>query len=204
MSEQKVEIFRNRREEFWKAICHVVESGESGAEWDGNPVRVQHGPFGITLDVHAEVAGYSSGVITRFRAAYINRDGFRFRVYRQDLLTTIGTIFGLEDVKTGDDEFDRAFIVQGNSTREVRLLLQDESIRRRLLDLDVHRVEVRDDEGWFGPEFPDEVDELYMEVQGRVTTCAKLHGLYGLFADILNRLCHLGSAYEQDPHIRLD
>ena len=63
---------------------------------------------------------------------------------------------------------------------------------------------MRDDEGWFGPEFPEEVDELYMVVRGRVTTCEKLTALYGVFADLLNRLCHLGSAYEQDPHIRLD
>ena len=204
MSEKKVEVFRNRREEFWKAICNVVEQGEAGREWDGSPVRVQHGPFGITLDVHAEVAGYSSEVVTRFRAAYINRDGFRFRIYRHDLLSTIGALFGLEDVKTGDDEFDRTFVVQANSTHEVKLLLEDETIRRRLIDLDVYWVEVRDDEGWFGPEFPEEVDELYMAVPGRVTTCEKLAALYGVFADLLNRLCHLGSAYEQDPHIRLD
>jgi len=55
-------------------------------------------------------------------------------------------------------------------------------------------MEVRD-----GHEFGEDTDELFMEVVGIVRRPMRLLALYELFAETLNRLCHLGSAYEDDP-----
>lgn len=62
---------------------------------------------------------------------------------------------------------------------------------------------MKDDEGWFGATFPEGVDELYFQVLGVIRDLDRLKSLFDLFAEILNELCHIGSAYENDPNITL-
>jgi hypothetical protein len=60
---------------------------------------------------------------------------------------------------------------------------------------------VKDDEGWFGATFPKGVDELAFQVPGVIKDVTRLKALYELFAESLNQLCHMGSAYEDDPNL---
>jgi hypothetical protein len=60
-------------------------------------------------------------------------------------------------------------------------------------------LEVCDDEGWFGAKFPEGVDELRFLAGGIIKDVARLKQLYDLFAEVLNHLCRIGSAYEDDP-----
>ena len=62
---------------------------------------------------------------------------------------------------------------------------------------------VNDKEGWLGPKFPDDVDELYFRVPGRIKDVERLKSLYYLFAETLRQLCELGSASEDDPRVEL-
>jgi hypothetical protein len=62
---------------------------------------------------------------------------------------------------------------------------------------------VLDDEGWFGAKFPEGVDELKFHTRGIIKDLVRLQQLFELFAATLHRLCHIGSAYEDDPTIRL-
>jgi hypothetical protein len=197
----RVEFFRDFRHEIWQALRRSLD--EAGAEWSGAPIRVQHGPFAVHLDVHAEGGGRSAIVVTRLRAAYVNRDGFRFRIKRRTWMTDLATMLGAQDIEVGDEEFDTSFVLQANSREELRRLVKDEAIRGQLLASPVSLLEVRDDEGYFGPQFPGEVDELYMACAGRITAVSEIEAIYELFADILNRLCHIGSAYLDDPKLML-
>ena len=42
-----------------------------------------------------------------------------------------------------------------------------------------------------------------IEVGGVIRDVAVLKGLFDLFAEVLNTLCHIGSAYENDPQLSL-
>jgi hypothetical protein len=64
-------------------------------------------------------------------------------------------------------------------------------------------LEVKDDEGWFGTEFPEGVDELYFQVHGIIKDVDRLKTLYFLFAEVLNQLCLIDSAYQNSPNITL-
>ena len=57
--------------------------------------------------------------------------------------------------------------------------------------------------GGFVPSFPEVVDELYFEVFGVIRDVERLKSIYELFAETLNQLCHIGSAYEDDPKLVL-
>jgi len=72
-----------------------------------------------------------------------------------------------------------------------------------LSSLSQFQVKVKDDEGYFGQHFPEGVDELYLEVVGIIKDIAQLKILFKLFAEIMDRLCEIGSAYETRPEIDL-
>ncbi len=199
--QERSRYFREFRHEVWQGLRRSLAEG--GAEWSGEPILVKHGPFAVHLDVHAEGGGRSAVVLTRLRAAYVNRDGFRFRIKRRTWMTDLATMLGAQDIEVGDEAFDGAFVLQANSREALKRLLGNAEIRGQLLSSKVTLVEVRDDEGYFGPQFPGEVDELYMACAGRITGVDDVEAIYEVFADILNRLCHIGSAYLDDPKLTL-
>ena len=56
--------------------------------------------------------------------------------------------------------------------------------------------------GSFGPKFPENVDELHLEVLGVIKDVDRLNALFDLFAAVLNQLCRIESVYKQEPDVR--
>ena len=140
---------------------------------------------------------------TRMRAPYINPEGFRFTIYRKNLFSDLGKLLGMQDIEVGDPEFDEAFIIKGNDESKVRDLFANPKIRQMIQDQPKIRLGVKDSEGWFGPKFPEDVDELYFQVVGVIKDVERLKALFDLFAAVLDQLCRIGSAYKQEPGITL-
>jgi hypothetical protein len=200
MAELK-EHFNKHRETLWGELRKQLDDK---GNWSGEALRVSAGPFTVTLDVHAQVAGRGSEVVTRMRAAYINRDGFRFALKRRSWMSDLTTFLGEQDHEIGDEDFDRDWVIKSNNVAELKRMLARPNARERMSACSaIQRLEVRDDEGWFGPEFPGEVDELYLEAEGRILDAETLGELFSIFAGALTMLTHVGSAYESDPEIEL-
>ena len=83
----------------------------------------------------------------------------------------------------------------------MRELLSDQKIRELIARQPEILFTVKDDEGWFGPDFPDGVDELYFQVAGVVKDIERLKLLYELFSETLDQLCRMGAAYKQTPDV---
>ena len=49
--------------------------------------------------------------------------------------------------------------------------------------------------------FPQQTDELCFTALGVIKDVDRLKRLYDLFAETLHTLCHIGSAYEDDPGV---
>ena len=62
-------------------------------------------------------------------------------------------MLGLQDIEVGDPEFDEAFIIKSNDEAFVRELLADPRIRQTIQALPRVRLEIKDNEGWFGTKF---------------------------------------------------
>ena len=154
------------------------------------------------MDTYTESSGDSSYTYTRIRAPFVNKDGFRFTIYRKSIFSGLGKMLGMQDVEVGYPEFDDAFIIKGNDEAKLRALFANERIRQ-LIEMQPHiYLTVKDDEGWFRTQFPEGVDELYFRVIGVIKDLDRLKSLYYLFAEMLNHLCHIGSAYEDDPNLK--
>src|SRR5262249_44177398 len=127
--------------------------------------------------------------VTRMRAPYINPEGFRFTIYRKSVFTDLGKLLGMQDIEVGAPEFDEAFIIKGNDEGKVCGLFANPKIRQMIQDQPKIRLDVKDSEGWFGPKFPEDVDELQFQVVGVIKDVERLKALIDLFAAVLDQLC---------------
>jgi hypothetical protein len=109
----------------------------------------------------------------------------------------------MQDIEVGDPEFDEAFVIKGNDEVRVVNLFADAKVRRMIEDQPKIRLEVKDNESWFGPQFPENVDELRFQIVGVLKDIERLKALFDLFTAALDQLCRIGSAYEQDPGAEL-
>jgi hypothetical protein len=198
------ELFGPSREEIWRQLSAEVGADYvAGGFWKGDRVVARHGQWTITLDTVTESTGKTSYTYTRLRAPYVNKDGFRFTIYRKGFFSDLGKLLGMQDVDVGDADFDEEFIIKGADESRLRALFANPKLRALLQAQPSVYLTVKDDEGWFGAAFPDGVDELYFHVGGVIKDVERLKSLYDLFAETLHQLCHIGSAYENDPNIVL-
>jgi hypothetical protein len=197
-------MFGPSQSEIWRQL-----STEAGAQFvDGgflksDKVQATHREWIVTLDKYVVSTGKVTVVYTRIRAPYVNPDAFRFRVYRHGLFSNLGKMLGMQDVEVGYPDFDQDFIIKGNDESRLRRLFANPKIRDLISAQKDIDFSVKDDEGWFGPKFPEGVDELAFLVVGVIKDIERLKHLYELFAETLDELCRIGSAYQSDPGVRL-
>ncbi len=196
--------FGPSKDEIWRQLCEEIGAElVDGGFWKGKKVQVYAKPWTITLDTYTESSGESHQIYTRMRAPYVNPEGFRFTIYRAGFLSGLGKILGMQDIEIGDPEFDEAFIIQGTDEFKLINLFADVKLRQMIKDQPKIRLEVKDNEGWFGPQFPENVDELRFQVVGVIKDIDRLKALFDLFAVVLDQLCRIGSAYKQEPGVEL-
>jgi hypothetical protein len=194
------DLFGPSKEEIWEQLAQSIDGHfVAGDFWTYPKVRGFHGQWTVTLDsLHENKQTY-----TRLRAPYVNLNNFAFTIYRQGLFSELGKLLGMQDVIVGYERFDRDFIIQGNDQGWICDLFANARIRQ-LLDVQPEvYMTVKDDEGWFGAAFPEGVDELYFKAHGVIKNVERLRLLYELFAEVLDQLCRMGSAYKKDPGIVL-
>ena len=198
-------LFGPSRDEVWNLLAGQIGGQfKPGEGWTGRSrVDAQVGQWVVTLDTFVVSTGKSTVTFTRMRAPYVNRDGFRFTITRAGLFSEGARLLGFQDVEIGDAAFDEAFVVKTNDEPRARTFLADADLREKLALQPTLTLSVLDDEGWFGTKFPEGVDELKFHTVGTIKDLVRLEQLFDLFAATLHRLCHIGSAYEDDPKIKL-
>jgi hypothetical protein len=196
--------FGPNKDEVWRQFCQEIGAEfVEGGFWKGNKVQARAGPWTITLDTHTESSGEAPATYTRLRAPFVNPGGFRFTIYRTGLFSNLGKLLGMQDIEIGDPEFDQAFIIQGNDDFKVISLFGQPEIRKLIAERPQIRLDVIDSEGWIGPSFPDDTDELHFQVVGVITDIGRLKALFDLFGAVLDQLWRIGSAAKQEPGVQL-
>ena len=195
-------MFGPSRKEIWRQLSEEISARYvEGTFWKGDKVEATHDDWIVTLDTYAVSTGKVVIVFTRMRAPYVNPGGFRFTVYRKGVFSGLARKLGMQDIEIGDEEFDRDFIIKATDEPRVRELLSSRKLRDLIALQPDLQFSVKDDEGWFGPHFPDGVDELSLVARGVVTDLERLRGMYELFSETLDQLCRIGAAYKQSPDV---
>ena len=195
-------LFGPSTKTIWRQLSEEIDA-QFVDGWRGAKVQGKHAEWTVTLDSYVVPVGKAMVAFTRMRAPYVNPEGFRFTIYRRSIFSALGTWLGMEDIEVGDRAFDAEFIIKGTHPDRVRALFANPRIRELIAAQPRLHLTVKDDEGWFGADFPDGVDELCFVVPGIIRDLERLKQLYELFAAILEQLCAIGSAYERDPRVTL-
>jgi hypothetical protein len=188
--------------EIWRGVSEELGGKYSGG-WGGAKVQVSHGEWTITLDSYTVPVGKTFMQFTRMRAPYVNPEGFRFTIYRRTIFSALGVWLGMQDITVGDARFDEDFVVKATHEDRARTLFASPALRALIAGQRSLHLTVKDDDGCFFGSFPDGVDELLFTVPGIIKDPERLKALYDLFAETLERLCAIGSAYERNPHVTL-
>jgi hypothetical protein len=195
-------MFGPSRKEIWRQLSEEISARYvKGTFWKGDKVQATHDEWIVTLDTYAVSTGKVVIIFTRMRAPYVNPGGFRFTVHRKGVFSGLAKKLGMQDIEIGDEEFDRDFIIKATDEPRVRELLSNRKIRDLIALQPDLQFSVKDDEGWFGPHFPDGVDELSFVARGVVTDIERLKRMYELFSETLDHLCRIGAAYKQSPDV---
>lgn len=137
------------------------------------------------------------------RAPYVNPDCFQFTIYRRGLFSDIAKWLGMQDIEVGHEDFDRDFIIKGTDASKVKMLFDNAKLRQLIAAQPQIHLTVKDNEGYWGVPFPADTDELCFHVCGVIKDVERLKLLFELFAEMLDQLCHIGSAYEDAPSVKL-
>ena len=197
-------FFGPSKDDIWAQIATDID-GEfiEGGFWGKDVLIYKHGEWQILLDTYVVSTGQSSYTLTRMRAPFVNKDGLYFKISRQGFFSSIGKLFGMQDIEIGDPFFDEQFVIKGNNPEKIKLLFANGNIKELCQSQPRIHLSIKDDEGRFGTDFPEGVDELYFECTGVIKETALLKSLFALFCLILERLVRIDSAYEDDPQVTL-
>jgi hypothetical protein len=192
--------FGPSKAEVWQVLAREIGARyENRGFWRGDRVVADVGCWQVVLDtVHVDKITY-----TRIRAPYVNADDFRFCIFRKHLFSGIAQMLGFQDISVGHREFDEQFIIRGNHESKLRRLFDNARLRELIQAQPQIRFEVRDDEGFFIKKYPQGVDQLRFFVPRVIKDINHLKLLYDLFAETLQVLCEMGSAYERDPEVEI-
>jgi len=198
----RLKLFGGSRTEMWRVLADQIGGRyQEGGLFRGHNDRViaDVPPWRVVLDTYTDSDDNTR--YTRMRAPYVNADGFRFTIYRKGPLTGLGKLLGLQDVEVGYPVFDETFVIKGNDEEKLRRLFANERLRLLIeAEPDIY-LSVQDDDGLFN-RFPEGVDQLCFVAGSLITDIVRLKLLYDLFAETLQTLCQIGSAYEDDPRAR--
>lgn len=193
----KIDLFGRHRREIWQQLAHQLDGYfVRGRMFKPDRVEAYHGDWMITLDFFM----VDKVTFTRIRAPYVNRDDFTFKIFREHVGHRIGKALGLKDMVVGYPEFDRDFVIQGSDQRKLEMMFANPHIRQLISYQPQILLELKREAPLFQkPKFPDDVNELYYQTSGLISDLQQLHDLFDLFADTLDHLCAIGTAYEDDP-----
>jgi len=197
-------LFGPSKEEIWRQLCAATGADYvQGGFWKGDKVYAAHKEWTITLDTYAVSTGKTVMHFTRLRAPYANPDHFRFTIYRRGLFSDLAKWLGMQDIVVGHEDFDRDFIIKATDQAKLRALFDNPKLRELIAAQPEIHLRVKDNEGYWGADFPADTDELHFHVHGIIKDVERLKLLFELFAETLDQLCHIGSAYENKPKVTL-
>lgn len=168
-------------------------SGEYG---DGDRVEVKYEDWMIVFDMYTAytTSGGNSYTeeFTRVRASFSSIDRLKFSVHRAGIFSFIGKLFNSQDIKVGNPEFDKAFIIRGNDEAKIIQLLSDDNVRALISAQHKVQLETIDDVEPFDVKVPDGTTELFFLKEGFANN-VELKSLYLMFGATLNQLRKIGS-----------
>lgn len=189
------------RADVWSKIAREI-NGEYTPKrlFAKDSLTLKHREWLIKMDVFKRGSSDNKRTYTRLRAPFLHKTNFQFEIRRENVLSSAGKFFGMQDIEIGNHFFDEQFIIQSNDEHKIKDLLDDEELKNFISYQPKILLKVKHKAGSiFQKGYPEEVDELYFECRGIIKNEEVIIGLFAIFKTMLDRMVAVDLAYEGDP-----
>ena len=135
-----------------------------GQYWHSDKVSL---PYKETIIVFDNYTYYTTSggnsytkLYTRVIAPFISNYNFTFELYKTGYISNFLKIFGAQDIKIGDTEFDKAYTIKSSNELKVKSLLSDKFIRRQIQKIPKLNLQISNQKGIWEEELPENHYEL--------------------------------------------
>ncbi len=150
----------------------------SGISLHDYHVICQLGNYIIKLDISSSPGGGAEGGYesTSINTALLSGTDFKFVIYPDDFMITIGKLFGLQDIVLGYPGFDENVVVKTNDAAKLKSVLAREGARKVLQNLSGFALKLESlDDGLM----------LHLSIQRALTDINELKQVLAMFYEVL-------------------
>ncbi len=130
---------------------------------------------------------------TRIWFEFKSPDNLRFRIIEQTLFDDIGKLFGLQDIRIGDKEFDFRFLISGTDEYKVQTIFSQEKIKNFILSQKDILLQALDGKGIYDEPIKDGHTMLYYLSETSIRTKDQLDALLTFYKLLIDEMIKLGS-----------
>ncbi|MDX6181923.1 hypothetical protein SGQ44_04715 [Flavobacterium sp. Fl-77] len=173
----------------WKDFAKETDGiFKEGYSWISDSTEIEYKKWKIIFDNFTIWSGKYSAETTRIITPIILIDNFRFEIYREGFTRKIEKLFGAQDLKIDDNQFDKSFIIKSNNKFKIKKLLQNKELKNQLeLQKEVN-LQISDQKGIWGEKLPKDQFELSFFLNRKVRDLELLKAILKLFKIILDDL----------------
>ena len=162
-------------------------------------IRLQHGPWLLTLDNYTVSNGQSSVTYTRLQGPYISAGDMVFRTYKANFFHRIGRRLGMQDIPIRNRVFDEEFVVRGNDERRIQELFSGSQLPDLLRRYPKLRLDVKAPARKVRKRYGERLFNVVVVTVGVVKDPDLIGGMFAIGMSSLERLAAVHQATEEEP-----
>lgn len=124
---------------------------------------------------------------SRIQIEFVPNTPFKLKIVRQDILESIAKFFGAQDIRIGNEVFDKRYMIQSND-ENIAMLLLDDSICQFVLQQSFLRFEITDGKCLFDEEPAAGKYLVYLISEGRIQSDESLRLRYQFVENLLLKM----------------
>lgn len=197
-------LFGPSRKEIWSAFAEEI--GGSYLEFGllkESRIEKCFGENTLYLDTYYQSAGKVTIIKTRIRVPVIFSTNFELKLYEEGIFSNMGKMLGMQDIDTIDEDFNAKYVIKGAPETIIRTLFGDATLRSQIKQIPKILLEVKKNEGSFGPKYGENEGLIYFELTEEVKKKEKLQSTVQMMEAFIQRLRELNLIESQRPEVRL-
>jgi hypothetical protein len=182
----------------WKEFANENNGKYIIGKYDNSDsVEIDYLSYKILFDNYTRYQVVGSGTyvsnFTRVRIELKTPQELRFRLSNEELFDYLTKIFGAQDIKIGDKDFDRKFILKGNNESLIQLIFSSKNLKNKLIKQDDLIIQLLDKEGIFDEPIKEGNAMLYYISENLINEKEQLDSLLLLFQSLIDQLIKTNS-----------
>lgn len=200
-------------ESVWKEFSNKLDGQYIDIHrWTPAIIKFQHKDHELTFDIPSVGGGYEAyTTVTRLRLPFQRLKELKMKLYKETVKSSIGKVFGLQDIIVGDKQLDKEFIIQSNNKKLIKEVLASEPLVEKLilfpkgLVVEIKYEPDRFDDAMHAhveQNWPEGVEVLQLTLGGFVKNPEVLENMYHVACRLLNVLLVCNVAKENGTSFR--